>query len=317
MEYKDYYKLLGVERGASQDDIKRAYRRLARKYHPDVSKEPDAEQRFKEVAEAYEVLKDPEKRQMYDQLGSNWRAGQDFRPPPEWEFHGGRAGGAADFGDFSDFFESLFGGGYGGRQAGFESFFADRAAGGRRGEDQTARLSVTLEEAYSGATRTIAFEAVEPDASGRLRRRERSLRVKVPAGVANGQRIRLPGQGAPGPAGKPGDLYLDIHITPHRVFHLRGRDIHLDLPVAPWEAALGASLKVPTLGGRVGMKIPPGSQSGRKLRLRGRGLPGNPPGEQYVTLRIVNPPVTSAKDRQAFETLARQFDFDPRADLRV
>jgi len=328
MEYRDYYKTLGVDRNASADDIKKAYRRLARKYHPDVSKEPDAEKRFKEVAEAYEVLKDPEKRKLYDQLGSDWRAGQDFRPPPGWEQAGRgryrRTGGSADFGDFSDFFESVFGGGgFGGSP--FEEVFAGggrraRAGGGRgfarRGGDRTAKITVSLEEAYHGASKTFTVEDTEPDVSGAVRRQSRNLRVRIPAGVTNGQRIRLAGQGDPGlGGGERGDLLLEVHIAPHRTFHLRERDVHLDLPVAPWEAALGATLKVPTLGGQVDLKIPPGSQNGRRLRLRGRGLPGDRPGDQYVTLKIVNPPVDSDKARRLFRKMADHFDFDPRASL--
>lgn len=335
MEYRDYYRTLGVDRNASAADIKKAYRRLARKYHPDVSKEPDAEKRFKEVAEAYEVLKDPEKRKLYDQLGSDWRAGQDFRPPPGWEQGGGRrragaGAGSAEFGDFSDFFESVFGGGFGGSP--FEEVFGGtrarhgRAQGGgrayggfaRRGADRAARIAVSLEEAYHGASKTFTVEDTEPDASGAVRRQSRNLRVRIPAGVTNGQRIRLAGQGDPGlGGGHRGDLLLEVHIAPHPTFHLRGRDVHLDLPVAPWEAALGATLKVPTLGGQVDLKIPPGSQSGRRLRLRGRGLPGKPPGDQYVTLKIVNPPADSEKAKKLFHRMANELDFDPRASLQV
>jgi curved DNA-binding protein len=316
MEFKDYYDILGVSRNASADDIKRAYRKLARKYHPDVSKEPQAETRFKEVGEAYEVLKDPEKRKLYDQLGSDWRAGQDFRPPPGWESRRTGTGGgfSGEFsGDFSDFFEALFGGGSpfgrgagaGGRRAGFAF----------RGEDQNARITISLEEAYSGATRSITVETVESD--GMVQRRvPKALRVRIPKGVRNGQRIRLAGQGNPGSGGgSAGDLYLEVHIAPHRLFHLRGRDIHLELPVAPWEAALGARLKVPTLGGEVDMRIPANSQSGKRLRLRGRGLPGDPPGDQYVTLRIVNPPAAADRGRELFERMAKDLDFDPRAAL--
>jgi len=332
MEYRDYYKTLGVDRNASADDIKKAYRRLARKYHPDVSKEPDAEKRFKEVAEAYEVLKDPEKRKLYDQLGSDWRAGQDFRPPPGWERSGGgrrrTSAGTADFGDFSDFFESVFGGGPGGSP--FEEVFGGarhgRSRGGaragqgfaRRGADRTARITVSLEEAYHGASKTFTVEDSEPDAGGAVRRQSRNLRVQIPAGVTNGQRIRLAGQGDPGlGGGQRGDLLLEVRIAPHRLFHLRGRDVHLDLPVAPWEAALGATLKVPTLGGQVDLKIPAGSQSGRGLRLRGRGLPGKPPGDQYVTLKIVNPPADSEKAKKLFSRMEKELDFDPRAALKA
>lgn len=313
MEFQDYYKTLGVDSSASADEIKKAYRRLARKYHPDVSKEPDAEQRFKQVAEAYEVLKDPEKRKLYDQLGENWQAGQDFRPPPGWEHRQAGPGGGARArtgpgagADFSDFFEHLFGGGMGGSP--FEEMFSGGARA-QKGRDQTARVQVDLEDAFQGATRTL--ELSDPNTG-----QPRKLRVKIPAGITNGQQIRLKGQGETPPTGGPrGDLLLEVHIRPHRYFHLRGRDIHLDLPVAPWEAALGARVKVPTLSGQVDLQIPANSQTGKRLRLRGRGLPGEKPGDQYVELRITNPPADDEPSKAAFEALAKQFDFNPRAGL--
>lgn len=315
MEYKDYYRTLGVSRDASTDDIKRAYRRLARKYHPDVSTETDAEKRFKEIGEAYEVLKDPEKRAAYDRLGSHWHAGDDFRPPPGWETHGGFGGS-----QFSDFFDALFGnrGGFGEGPNPFEGIFGGRRGPGNgAGNDQTAKVAVTLEEAYGGTTKTVSLQSPESDIRGQVRSKLRNLRVKIPAGVRNGQRIRLQGQGTPGiGGGPPGDLYLEVHIQPHDLFHLRGNDIHLDLPVAPWEAALGTTLNVPTLGGRVEMKIPADSQAGKRFRLRGRGLPGKEPGDQYVTLKIVNPPADSGKARKLFDRMQQELDFDPRAELR-
>jgi curved DNA-binding protein len=300
MQYKDYYKILGVERSASTDEIRKAYRRLARKYHPDVSKEKNAEARFKEVGEAYEVLRDSEKRSAYDQLGANWRTGQEFRPPPGWEDLS--RGGAGDFrgesmGGFSDFFESLFGGGF------------ERAARGGRGfaaqgADQQAVLEATLEEAYRGARKSVRL------GSGR------SLEVALPAGVTSGQQIRLARQGAEGiGGGARGDLYLEVRLVPHPYFRLEGRDVHLDLPVAPWEAALGATVTVPTLGGRVDVKVPAGSQSGRKLRLKGRGLPGRVPGDQLVHVQIVNPPIISARARELYQNMGKELDFDPRARL--
>jgi curved DNA-binding protein len=306
MEYKDYYKLLGVSRGASQDEIKKAYRKLARKYHPDVSKEPNAEERFKEVNEAYEVLGDVEKRRAYDDLGGNWRSGQDFRPPPGWEdiFGGVRGGGRAapgfgEEGGFSDFFETLFGGG---RRAG-----GGRTGGGfqARGADQAARIEITLEQAAHGGSMSVQL------GSGR------KLQVKIPAGVTEGQRIRLAGQGGPGVGGGPsGDLFLEVAIRPHPRFRVEGRDIQLDLPVTPWEAALGATVNVPTLGGRVELKIPPGSQSGRRLRLKGRGMPGQPPGDQYVILQIVTPPADTPQARSFYERMQKELPFDPRAHLK-
>lgn len=313
MEFKDYYAILGVDRDASQDDIKRAYRKLARKYHPDVSKEPDAENRFKEIGEAYEVLKDPEKRKAYDQLGSGYHQGEDFRPPPGWEpgfeFSGG---GFTDAGDFSDFFESLFGRGFA-RGAG-----SGRRGGGFRasGQDVVARIEITLEEAYNGGTRQISLPRHEMTSDGRVRESQQTLNVRIPKGITDGQRIRLSGQGEPGiGGGSPGDLYLEVHFRPHPRFHVEGRDIFLHLPIAPWEAALGAQVTVPTLGGEVGLKVPAGSQSGRKLRLKGRGLPGDPHGDQYVVLRIVVPRPETDAQRALYERMAREMPFNPRKDL--
>jgi len=314
MEYKDYYKILGVERSASADEIKRSYRKLARKYHPDVSKEPKAEDRFKEVQEAYEVLRDPEKRKAYDQLGSNWRAGQEFRPPPGWErdfhFRAGRgAGGPADSGIFSDFFEQLFGG----RGFGFDFGGAGRTA---RGEDVQHQVEISLEEAYSGTTRTLQMQSPEVDRTGRVSNRTRTLNVRIPAGVADGQRIRLSGQGSPGMAGgTAGDLYLQVAVRPHPRYRLVGRNIEIDLPVAPWEAALGARVQVPTPGGKVSLTVPPGSQGGSRLRLKGRGLPGRKPGDLYVVLKIVNPPAEDPSAKALFERMAREVSFDPRVGL--
>jgi len=310
MEFKDYYKILGLERNASADDIKRAYRRLARKYHPDVSKEPDAEARFKEINEANEVLKDPEKRKAYDQFGANWKEGQEFRPPPGWQQHG--FGGASGFsgGDFSDFFETLFGQGRAGaRQAG--GFRA-------RGEDQVARISISLEDAYQGTTHPISLNMPEQGPDGRIVSNTRTLNVRIPKGVTEGQRIRLAGQGAPGFGGGPaGDLYLEVSFQPHPHFHAEQRDIFLDLPITPWEAALGQSVTVPTLGGPVELRIPAGSQTGRKLRLKDRGLPGSTPGDQYVVLKIVTPAARTDEARAFYERMAAELPMNPRADLGV
>jgi curved DNA-binding protein len=315
MKYQDYYQTLGVARDASAEDIKKAYRRLARKYHPDVSKEARAEERFKEVAEAYEVLRDPEKRAAYDQLGSNWRAGQEFRPPPGWRAGPAGPGGqpfGAGFGgrEFSDFFESLFsnlGGGIGpgfGGTRGFQS----------PGQSQTVALDISLEEAYHGGARSLQLQLPERDASGRQVARTRTLNVRIPAGVATGQKIRLAGQGGAGVGGGPsGDLYLEVTIQPHPLYQVKGRDITLEVPLAPWEAALGCKIDVPTLGGPVTLSIPANARNGQQLRLRGRGLPGQPPGDQFAVLRIVNPPADTEPARELFQRMARELSFDPRA----
>jgi len=308
--FKDYYQTMGVERSASGDEIKRAYRKLARKYHPDVSKEANAEERFKEVGEAYEVLKDPEKRAAYDQLGANWQAGEEFTPPPGWQQAGGQPHGEqfTDASQFSDFFESLFGGG----------FRHTRGNARRRGEDQHAAIELSLEDAFHGATRALTLNGPEYGADGTAHMGRRTLQVKIPAGVLPGQHIRLAGQGAPGSGGSPnGDLYLEIRLTPHALFEIEGRDVYLNLPVAPWEAALGAKLTSPTLGGEVELTIPPGSQSGQKLRLRGRGFPGNPPGDQYVRLQIVNPKIDSEDLKELYRKMAREIPFNPRAAMRA
>jgi curved DNA-binding protein len=309
MEYRDYYQILGVDRDAGQDQIKAAYRKLARKYHPDVSKEADAEAKFKELGEAYEVLKDPEKRAAYDSLGRNWKEGQNFRPPPGWdsgfEFSGGFGGGG-----FSDFFESLFGAGFGaGRQGAGYGYGPQRS----RGEDHHARIQITLEDAYHGGSRQVTLNVPQYDGQGRLVNRQRTLQVKIPKGIAAGQKIRLSGQGAPGLGGGPsGDLLLEVGFAPHHRFKLEGKDIHLALPITPWEAALGTRLAVPTLGGEVEMKIPAGSQSGQKLRLKGRGLPGTPAGDQYLVLQLQTPPAESEDDRRFYEEMAQRFHFNPR-----
>jgi len=314
MEFKDYYQIMGVKRDATQDEIKRAYRKLARKYHPDVSKEPQAEARFKEVGEAYEVLKDPEKRAAYDQLGANWKAGQEFRPPPDWdqgfEFHGGGFTDA-DAAGFSDFFESLFGRDFargGQARSGFHA----------RGEDTHARVMIDLEDAYHGATRTLTLKHTELGADGRPQLRERVLNVRIPRGVCQRQHIRLAGQGGAGIGkGEPGDLYLEVEFRTHPFYHVEGKDVFLDLPVAPWEAALGATVKAPTPTGAVDMKIPAGSSGGRKLRLKGRGIPGSPPGDLYVVLQIALPADGSEAARAAWRELEKTLKFNPRARLGV
>ncbi|MGD2118592.1 MAG: DnaJ C-terminal domain-containing protein [Chromatiales bacterium] len=317
MNYQDYYKILGVARDATQDEIKRAYRKLARKYHPDVSKEADAETRFKELGEAYEVLKDPEKRAAYDQLGHNWKAGQDFNPPPGWdsgfEFSGGGYTDAGA-GGFSDFFESLFGGAANFRQGGFHQTYGPGAR--MRGEDHHSKIEISLEDAFHCATRNLRLQVPEYDSSGHLNLKQRTLQVKIPKGVTSGKRIRLSGQGSPGSQGAPaGDLFLEIDIQPHPLYQVDGKDIYLNLPITPWEAALGGKIKVPTLGGPVDMNIQAGARSGQKLRLKGRGLPGKTPGDQYAVLQIETPPADNAQRRQLYEQMAREMPFNPRRHL--
>ncbi len=303
MEYLDYYKVLDVSRSASAEEIKRAYRKLARKFHPDVSKEKNAEARFKEVQEAYEVLKDPQKRTAYDQLGSQYARGQQFQPPPGWQSGAFRHGDPGAEAGFSDFFSSLFG----------DASPFGRAGAGRgrrpaaRGEDTRAALELRLEDAYRGVSREIRVRGADGQ--------ERTLRVTVPAGVVAGQVIRLSGQGAPGPGGA-GSLLLEVALLPHPHFRLEGRDVLLDLPLAPWEMALGATVSTPTLAGPVELRVPAGARAGQKMRLRGRGFPGDPPGDQYVVLRVVTPPADTPESRSFYEEMARRFDFDPRADLR-
>jgi curved DNA-binding protein len=317
MKFKDYYAIMGVERDAGQDDIKRAYRKLARKYHPDVSKAADAEARFKEIGEAYAVLKDPEKRASYDQLGANWKAGQDFRPPPDWnagfEFSGGGGHPGGDTSAFSDFFESLFGGG-------FHSGGTARGQGGfrARGEDHHAKVLIDLADAYQGATRTITLQSPRVDSNGRLSMQERNLKVRIPKGVKQGQRIRLSGQGSPGVGNAPaGDLYLEIAFDAHDFYTVAGRDVYLDLPIAPWESALGATVKAPTPAGPVDLVIPKGTGSGRKLRLKGRGIPGNPPGDLYAVAQVTLPPADSEAARELYGKMEKELAYNPRSKLGV
>jgi curved DNA-binding protein len=337
MKFKDYYATLGVARDASQDDIKHAYRRLARKYHPDVSKEADAEARFKEIGEANEVLKDPEKRAAYDQAGMQWErqrasGSQDFEPPPGWdagfEFRGrGDEGGtfsAEDLfgaGEHSDFFEALFGRMRGGPRG------AGAARGGRadlhmRGQDHHAKVMVELEDAYRGAQRSLALRMPALDENGHVAMQERTLAVSIPKGVRAGQHMRLAGQGGPGIGDAPaGDLFLEIAFETHRHYRVDGRDVYVDLPVAPWEAALGAVVDAPTPEGIVQLTIPAGSQGGRKLRLKGRGIPGSGPdkaaGDLYAVLTIALPGADTPKAKAAYETLAAAAEgFDPRAALK-
>lgn len=314
MDFKDYYSIMALERDASQDEIRRAYRKLARKYHPDVSKVADAEERFKELGEAYAVLKDPEKRAAYDQLGANWKGGQDFQPPPDWdtgfEFSGGGHTGG-DGSTYSDFFETLFGHGFGSAQT------DHRHAGiHANGEDHHAKVLIDLEDAFQGATRNITLRTPELDSSGHLTTKQRTLSVKIPKGIKQGQRIRLSGQGSPGLGkGRAGNLYLEVEFNPHKLFTVEGRNVYVDLPVTPWEAALGATVKAPTPDGSVELKIPEGTTSGRKLRLRKRGIPGEPPGDLYVTPVITLPPADSDAAKQLYRKMERDLPYNPRHNL--
>jgi curved DNA-binding protein len=285
MQFKDYYETLGLARGADAEAVKRAYRKQARKYHPDVSKEADAEERFKEVQEAYEVLKDSEKRAAYDQLGPNFRSGQQFRPPPDWEQRFGPAGGQhfSDLNGFSDFFSSLFGG-----------------AGGARPQAESAggSIDVSVEEAFTGTRRRVTINE-----NGRAR----AVDVQIPAGVTDGQALRISGLGGRGP------LIVRVKLRPHPIFVLQGKDVEVDLPLAPWEAALGAKVAVPTLGGTVELTIRPGAQTGQKLRLRGRGFPGTPSGDQFVNIKLVTPTAETPEAKEAYERMRREFNFNPRS----
>jgi len=316
MDFKDYYEILGVKKDASQDEIKRTYKKLARKYHPDVSKEADAETRFKALGEAYQVLKDPEKRAAYDQLGSNYQAGQDFNPPPNWdagfEFNGGDFAGG-DNADYSEFFESIFGHGFGSTQGRHQ-----RRGHNARGEDHHAKVLIDLEDAYLGATRSVTLQSPEIDSSGHVVNKQRTLKVKIPKGVKQGQHIRLSGQGSPGMGSAPaGDLYLIIEFKPHSIYRVDGNDIYLDLPLAPWEAALGASVKVPTPLGPVDLKIAAGTPGGRKLRLKGRGIPSKAPGDLYVITQLSIPPANSDAAKALYQKMQEELAYNPRSKLGV
>ena len=313
MKYKDYYAALGVARDANAADIKKAYRKLAQKNHPDVSKEKGAEEKFKEIAEAYQTLKDPEKRAAYDQLGASYRPGQDFRPPPDWEkqYRERAGGGGASFSfddlDLSDLFESLGRGGRGGARARSPMQFP--------GEDYEVTVHITLEDALRGTQVDLNLSVPEYDAEGRVRHVPKTIKARIPKGATDGQRLRLRGQGGKGVnGGRDGDLYLNIALHQHPLFRPAGHDLYLDLPLTPWEAALGASVEVPTLDGAVNLKIPPGTTAGRKLRLGKKGLPkpAGGEGDLYAIVQIVNPTVLSEREKELFGELAKASHFDPR-----
>jgi curved DNA-binding protein len=313
MKYKDYYQTLGVARGASEDDIKKAYRKLARKYHPDVSKEPNAEERFKEVSEAYEVLRDKDKRAAYDRLGRH-RPGEEFRPPPDWAeqfthgFGGGGFGGTAEGFDFADLFGDLFGAA-GGRPRGRGGF-------AMAGQDYEALVHITLEEAARGTEVSLNLSVPEYDSEGMPRRTPKTITVRIPKGATDGQKLRVPGKGGPGiNGGPPGALYIDLKLRPHPLFQPSGHDLYLEVPITPWEATLGTAIEVPTLEGKVRLKVAAGATAGQKLRLAGKGLPkpGGGHGDLYAVLQIVTPATVTARERELYEELGRISTFNPRS----
>tara|TARA_R110000824_G_scaffold336_1_gene1669 strand:- start:81519 stop:82475 length:957 start_codon:yes stop_codon:yes gene_type:complete len=315
MQFKDYYKIMGVDEKATTQEIKKAYRKLARRFHPDVSKETDAEQKFKELGEAYEVLKDTEKRQEYDQLRAMGTVNQngEFRPPPDWESAMKYSNSGSD--DFSDFFENIFG-----RQGNFHRSYQPGQSGrtqsfSMRGEDQHFELTVSLEAAFAGTSQAIELRIPVVDEQGMVVHKNKKLNVKIPAGLTSGQQLRLKGQGAPGiGSGKPGDLILTIKVAPHSLYAVEGKNISLVLPLTPSEAALGTKVTVPTLTGKVKVSVPPLSQSGQKLRLKGKGLPGKVPGDFIATIKIVMPDKATDKSRELFTALAEELPFNPRAE---
>lgn len=313
MKYHDYYADLGVKRGATQDEIKQVYRKLARKHHPDLSKEPDAEAKFKEIGEAYEVLKDPEKRAAYDQLGDGVRAGQEFKPPPDWgtgfEHRGGDS--KEDEAAFSDFFETLFGRMHSARPRASEKMSI-------RGEAHHAKILIDVEDAYKGGTRIISLSMPVLDEEGHVVLRERKLNLKIPIGVGKGQHIRLAGQGGPGVGDAPaGDLFLEIDFNPSSIYRVDEKDVFLYLPIAPWEAALGAKVNVPSPKGTLSLTIPAGSKQGQRLRLKGQGIPGKKLGDYYCILQLTLPTADNEEARDVYRYMQEKLRFNPRADLGV
>ena len=318
MDFKDYYQILGVEPDADAKVIKAAYRKLARKYHPDVSSEPDAENKFKEVSEAYEALRDPEKRQQYDDIRRYGQAGQSFDPPPGWQPFGRNGAGAEHSAGFSDFFESIFGGGFAGSDPFGDSPF--QAGGGRRrqparGQDIEVELALFLEDTLDTESRRISYSVPDIDSMGRQTgQRRKTLDVKIPRGIQDGERIRLKGQGAPGPGGMAaGDLYIQVRLAPHPLFRVNGHDLTIDVPIAPWEAALGAKVDVPTLPGKVRLTVPANSQSGQRLRLKGKGLRKKQgQGDLYAEFQVIMPDKTTEQEKALWQELANTSQFDPR-----
>ena len=308
MEFRDYYKILGVDPDADAKAIKAAYRRLARKYHPDVSSDENAEEKFKELAEAYEVLKDTDKRAQYDMLRQQGGAGP-FQPPPGWQAGGFESGGGEFEGGFSDFFEQIFGQARHGSRQGYS-----REHYARRGEDIELTLAIFLEDAFRGESRTISYEVPGFDQQGHLVRQQRNLKVKIPAGVTEGERIRLKGQGAPGIGDAPaGDLYLQIRFAPHPLYLVEGDNLTITLPLTPWEAALGCKLTVPTLEGLISLTVPANSQNGKRMRIKGKGLGrAGKRGDLYVVLHLTMPAAASEKEQALWRQLSEESNFDPR-----
>ena len=328
MKFRDYYETLGVARTATEAEIKAAYRKLARKYHPDVNKEAGAEEQFKEIGEAYAVLKDTEKRAAYDRFGANWKNGQDFTPPPNWnegfeysdaDYGGGHPGYGGGFeGDQSEFFESLFGRGKH-RQGGRGSNSGNPRQGMNfKGQDHHAKILIDLADAYNGAKRTIALHMPTQDASGHVTTQERKLDVSIPKGIKAGQNLRLSGQGGPGIGeGLAGDLYLEIEFHQSPIYRVDGKDVFIDIPLAPWEAALGTTVNIPTpAGSTLELKIPAGTVASRKMRLKGKGIPSAEPGDLFVVPTIALPPADSDAHKEAYQAFEKAFDFNPRTHLK-
>jgi len=315
MKFQDYYQVLGVDKSATQGEIKKSYRKLSRKYHPDVSKLPDATEKFKALGEAYEVLKDPEKRAAYDRVGQGQQAGQNFEPPPGWdegfEFSG-QDNGYVDPAAYSDFFESIFGGAGAGRASTGQQQY-NRPSG----QDHHAKILIDLEDAYTGTVREITLQIPYLDAQGHVKTEHRALKVKIPKGIKQGQKIRLAGQGGVSVGGPQGNLYLQVEFNAHAFYNVEGQDVYLKVPITPWEAALGAKIKIPTPAGVIQIKVPEKSISGSKLRLKGRGIPAKITGDLFVILQVSLPPADTEKAKLFYQKMSKEFDFNPRKNLGV